>query len=479
MGRDKASMQLPDGRTLAEVVLDALRPNADRLVVVGHGRGVPASELLHITDEQPGLGPLGGLQALLQHGEADSFIVVPCDMPLVTAELLARLPAPHPGGVGLFSHASGDTEPFPMRLHPEARTALQAWLAVGRRDVRGFVASLTRVVVALNDDEVAMLANVNRATDLAGAAAEMTRRSGRVRATGRAPVGSESCAVVAVRGGIVTPTRDHVAAEEPLEIQIGAVGVAVVMRTPGFDEDLALGFLLTERVITAASDVASLRHCTETDDPAAIGNVMRATLTEGVQVDVLALRRNMYVGSSCGVCGKASIEEALQTAPPLEAPAQPSSWTAARLAELPGRLREAQRLFGVTGGLHAAGLFSDAGDRLVVREDVGRHNAVDKTIGWAARQGLLPGDDCLLAVSGRVSFEVVQKAVAARIPIIAAVSAPTSLAVSLAAAARVTIVGFLRGDRFNIYGEPGRLAVAQPLGDPVGSEAQAEPSKSP
>jgi FdhD protein len=247
---------------------------------------------------------------------------------------------------------------------------------------------------------------------------------------------------------------DRVAHEEPLEIQVGSTPVAVVMRTPGHDRELALGFLLGEGLIDAPGDLLALRHESVSADPDAAGNVIRALLRSESGVDLEALRRNLYTGSSCGVCGQASLERALRTAPPLGDPAR---FAGKELCALPERLRAAQRGFAATGGLHAAALFDAAGTLRVVREDVGRHNAVDKVVGWAAEAGLSLAGHGLL-VSGRISFEIVQKALAARIPLVAAVSAPTSLAVSLATAGRIALVGFLRGHSFNVYGARERIA---------------------
>jgi FdhD protein len=247
---------------------------------------------------------------------------------------------------------------------------------------------------------------------------------------------------------------DRVAHEEPLEIQVGAAPLAVVMRTPGRDAELALGFLLTEGVLASPDDVLALRHESVTPDAASAGNVIRALLRPGVRVDAEELRRAFYAASSCGVCGKASLERVLRAAPPL---GDDTRFASELLYALPERLREAQAAFDATGGLHAAALFDAAGKLLVVREDVGRHNAVDKIAGWAAERGLLPLRGHGLLVSGRISFEIVQKALAARIPLVAAVSAPTSLAVRLAAEGRVALVGFLRGRGFNVYGERERV----------------------
>jgi FdhD protein len=246
------------------------------------------------------------------------------------------------------------------------------------------------------------------------------------------------------RGGEHASAADAVAREEPLEIRIGGVPVAVVMRTPGHDEELVRGFLVTERIVDRAADVASVRHCVDADED----NVMQAVLVHGVGVDLARLRRNLYASSSCGVCGKTSIAAAMGVAPPL---ADDLRVAADVLYALPARLRQAQEVFGRTGGLHAAGLFDERGEPLAVREDVGRHNAVDKIVGWASVAGHLPLARRILFVSGRVSFEIVQKALAARVPIVAAVSAPSSLAVEAARTGGMTIVGFVRGERMCVY----------------------------
>ncbi len=253
----------------------------------------------------------------------------------------------------------------------------------------------------------------------------------------------------AVEGDESREREDLVACEEPLEIQLGPASLAVVMRTPGHDEELALGFAVTERIVASAADVVSIRHCTTALSPESEDNVIRVVLAPHVEVDLAALRRNLYASSSCGICGKATIENVLATAPPLED--DRSTFTADVIRNFPSSLGDRQAVFRSTGGLHAAGLFDASGKRLVVREDVGRHNAVDKVIGWAATRGLLPLSGHALMVSGRVSYEIVQKALAARIPLVAAVSAPSSLAIELAAASAMGLVGFLRGDAMNVY----------------------------
>ena len=261
-------------------------------------------------------------------------------------------------------------------------------------------------------------------------------------------------ALIRVAGAAATTERDAVACEEPLEIQVRGVPVAVLMRTPGHDEELARGFLVTERVVRAADEITAVRHCRVVEDPAAEDNVIAVSLRADVALDLEALRRNVFTSASCGICGKASIASALAVAPPL---ADATRVAPATLRAVMERLAAAQPVFAATGGLHAAGLFGSDGTLRVVREDVGRHNAVDKVVGWALERDALPLAGHVLAVSGRISFEIAQKALAARIPIVAAVSAPTSLAVDLAERAGLTLAGFVRGDGFNVYGRRERV----------------------
>ena len=260
-----------------------------------------------------------------------------------------------------------------------------------------------------------------------------------------------------VSAGVGTARVDTLAVEEPLEIRLGGTALAVTMRTPGDDFDLAAGFLVGEGVITRADQVRTIRYCAgATDGGANTYNVLDVALAPGVPVPDLTLRRNFYTSSSCGVCGKASLE-AVRIAASFDPAADPTTVSPTVLATLPGALRTAQRVFDRTGGLHAAGLFTPAGELLCAREDIGRHNAVDKVIGWALREDRLPLAGTILLVSGRASFELAQKAILAGIPILAAVSAPSSLAVDLATDANLTLIGFLRGESMNVYAAPHRL----------------------
>lgn len=248
----------------------------------------------------------------------------------------------------------------------------------------------------------------------------------------------ESCTITRVEGDRATTKSDLLAVEEPLEIRVGERPVSVTLRTPGDDFELATGFLVTESVIHRREDVESLRHW---GSP----NVVRVALAEGVRPDLARLQRNFYSTSSCGVCGKTSIDAIRIGTTPL--PASPAV-RRDLVGLLPHRLTEAQPAFRQTGGIHAAGAFTSAGELVDVREDVGRHNAADKVIGALVLTGRTAD---ILVVSGRTSFEIVQKCVLGRIPVLVAVGAPSSLAVSLAREMNLTLVGFAREGRFNVY----------------------------
>ena len=247
--------------------------------------------------------------------------------------------------------------------------------------------------------------------------------------------------VLQLPGGLSRP--DELAVEEPLELRVGGEPIAVTMRTPGHDEELALGFLFSEgfhpRSATPAPDLAANTVEVELESP----------------LDPERVRRNFYTSSSCGVCGKWAIEAVSVESPPVESDLRVPLEV---VAALPGRLLAAQAAFAATGGLHATGLFGPAGELLCLREDVGRHNAMDKVIGWAFLQGRLPLVEAVLCASGRLSFELVQKAAVAGCPIVVAVGAPSTLAVELARDRRVTLCGFVRGGRANVYSEPWRIS---------------------
>ena len=271
--------------------------------------------------------------------------------------------------------------------------------------------------------------------------------------------------VLRYRDGAAEAREDRVTVEEPLEIRVGSQTLAVTMRTPGHDFDLAAGWLLTEGIVHRPEEIVRLEHCRAVRSPEEEGNVVivRATAASGDALD--RARRILLTSSSCGLCGKGSIESVRGQFPPVESDARVSAEV---LRGLPEKLRSAQATFAQTGGLHGAGVFDLGGALLASREDVGRHNAVDKVIGHLFREGHVPLTRTVLLVSGRVSFEIVQKAVAAGIPIVAAVSAPSSLAIDLARESRVALIGFLRDGGFNLYSEEGRLGLPAPVRESPG-----------
>ena len=258
--------------------------------------------------------------------------------------------------------------------------------------------------------------------------------------------------------------EDHVAVEEPLEIQLSSItadtaaakSISITMRTPGHDEELALGFLFTEAVISSIDEVSETGHTGAPDPDTGLANIIRVELKPDVDVDPGKLQRHFYTTSSCGVCGKASIE-ALRVTGIRSLKNKKGVFAHKLVVALPDKLLGQQRLFSQTGGLHAAAVFNEQGDLVVVREDVGRHNALDKVIGALLMRGELPADKMGLLVSGRASFELVQKALVAGISTLIAVGAPSSLAVALAEEYGMTLVGFLRGSNYNIYSGAQRI----------------------
>ncbi|OBK29657.1 sufurtransferase FdhD [Mycobacterium asiaticum] len=255
--------------------------------------------------------------------------------------------------------------------------------------------------------------------------------------------------------------QEILAVEEPLEIRLDGTPLTVTMRTPGSDIELAQGFLLTEGIIAERGDVQTIRYCDGRDDgrdDEGINNynVLDVTLAPGIPKPSLDLTRNFYTTSSCGVCGKASLD-AVQLISRYAPGDDPATVAAETLRAMPDQLRGAQKVFASTGGLHGAALFGSDGTMLAVREDIGRHNAVDKVLGWALEHKRVPLTAAVLLVSGRVSFELTQKALMAGIPVLAAVSAPSSLAVSLAEQSGITLVAFLREDSMNVYTRADRV----------------------
>ena len=245
--------------------------------------------------------------------------------------------------------------------------------------------------------------------------------------------------------------EDDLAEEEPLEIRVRGRAISVTMRSPGHDAELAAGFLLTEGIIPGPRDLLRIEHCDRNES----GNVLNVLLAPEVPVDFQRLTRHVFASSSCGLCGKATIDSIQSQFPAVQSD---MVIDAKLLASLPQKMRAAQETFDRTGGLHAAALFDSCGKLLVLREDVGRHNAVDKVVGHSLMHGPFPLDQHILLVSGRSSFEIMQKALAARVPVVAAISAPSTLAATFAQESGQTLIGFLRDRRMNVYANMQRVS---------------------
>ncbi|MGI9239792.1 MAG: formate dehydrogenase accessory sulfurtransferase FdhD [Verrucomicrobiales bacterium] len=264
---------------------------------------------------------------------------------------------------------------------------------------------------------------------------------------------SSEISITRYESGDSVVANDEIACEEPLEIRVEGKSVAIVMRTPGHDEELTAGFLLSEGIVAGRGEIFEISQCPSQEGQQ--GNVIEVLLTDASRLDLAALTRNVFTSSSCGICGKATIESVFQQFPPLGGD---YGVAAEMILHYPDRLRSAQSTFDRTGGLHASALIDAAGEILVVREDVGRHNALDKVIGYALLNDLLPLSEYSLILSGRISFELVQKALSAGIPIVAGISAPSSLAVEFARESGQALIGFLRGQSMNIYAGTGRIS---------------------
>ena len=257
--------------------------------------------------------------------------------------------------------------------------------------------------------------------------------------------------------GKLRRVQDYLVGEEPLEIRVGKHPLSVTMRTPGHDLELAAGFLYTEGLIQRREQIASLESRVDSAEKDR-GNVVQIEFEPGLSLDLENTQRNFFAASSCGICGKASIDSVRVRG--IQPPNPDLRFDPEVLCQLPERLKQAQAIFDRTGGLHAAALFDTRGELAALREDVGRHNAVDKVVGWALLEGRLPLAEYALLVSGRGGFEIVQKAIVAGVPIVASVSAPSGLAVQLARELRLTLVGFLRGRRFIVYAGEERLNIS-------------------
>ncbi len=441
MGRDKALIEI-DGLPLWQRqlrVLEELQPAEIFLSGL-----LPCDRYPHIPDACDHAGPLGGIVASLRICSTPLLVVLAIDLPQMTSGFLQELLSLSAASCGVVPGMPDRLEPlaavYPRLVRALAEDSLRSGdysmqefcrraLAAGLVRLKEIEQKIEPLFFNMNTPNDLDALRSNRPSEPGGDALPSILTTNLIRHDAKA--GNES-------------RTDQVAVEEPLEIRIEGRSIAVVMRTPGHDRELAAGFLLSENIVQGAPDIFDITQC----GSATADNLVDVALTNPKSFDPSKLTRNVFSSSSCGICSKATIEAVRQNFPAIENACRVS---AQMLLTLPNALRENQETFNRTGGLHACALFDLDGNLKTIREDVGRHNALDKLIGQALLRKELPLSDRVLFLSGRVSFEMMQKALAAGIPIVAAISAPTSLAVEFARESNQTLVGFIRGETMNIY----------------------------
>jgi len=390
-----------------------------------------------INDEQADLGPLGAMLSVCRASDADFIVFLAVDLPMMDVKFIDEL-------VQFAADSETGCVPRTERFYEPLAAVYPrtAWLEVIESAIDESSLSLQELVrsakkagivssIPVEPDQERLFTNINTQEDLLATQQGMLDESTLL---DRYRVGQ----------GFKHQVPDRIAVEEPLEVRVNGKSVAVMMRTPGHDDELTAGFLFTEGMISNGDEIQEIVHCPDVD-PEGLGNTLDARLK--VDLDLESLTRHVFTSSSCGICGKATIESVFQNFPPIE---NPINMEPDILLQLSEKLRAQQDTFERTGGLHASALFSKTGELLLVREDVGRHNALDKVIGHCLMNEI-DLSEVVLLVSGRVSFELMQKALAARISFVAGISAPSSLAVSLAKESGQTLVGFLRAGGFNRY----------------------------
>ena len=467
MGRHKAGAPWVGGLRLADAALEALEIVCDAVVVLGHGDGLEhRPELLRIADMRMDSGPLAGLEALLASGLADRYLVCPCDMPFVSESLLQAL-LREEGAATIVRRADDRTAPFPLAVRSSLAPALGSYLAQGGRSVHGFLDTVAKTTVsAISDPERALL-NVNSPTDLE-AAMFVAAQSNAVVRTGwdldAADPAMVDFALSKWAGGQVSSRAEAVPVEAPLLLQVAGRRSQLIMRTPGNDDALILGRLLAEGSIDKRSDIEIFRS----EAAASPAEPDQIWVRQSLGPSGLADQRPPDWSKQADLCppewstgdstrelgtaaamsralsGGSKLADSLQVAPDV-------------LARLPERMRQAKGLLGGKRGMHSAALFDANGRLLMLREDVGRHNAIDKVLGQAMKQDQLPLRGHILLVSGRISYAMASKALAASIPVMATLSTPTSMAVRLAEAVDMTLLAFTRAGRFKFYGARSRV----------------------
>lgn len=456
MGEDKAFIEVEGAaawqRQLAK--LQALGPG-ELLLSANRQQEFPEIPGVRMVyDEAESLGPLGGLVSVLRQANESLVLVLGVDLLAMPEEFLRRICDQAFLDSGVVYKSGNHFEPLAALYPRTLLTLADECLKNGQLSLQGLLAMAVDDGAMqehpLPSDASRFFFNVNSPEDLAS----LQDNDRVIETQSLSDSGEPSVKVEIIRcAEDCSEVQDQVATEAPLEIRVEGKSVAVVMRTPGSDEELVLGFLISEGVLNRPEDVFQVSHC-PSQEGGRSGNVMDVLLRNPDAAKLDSLTRHVFSSSSCGICGKATLDSVFIDFPKVEGG---SSLRASMIYQLPEALRAAQETFETTGGLHASAVFDRAGELLLLREDVGRHNALDKVLGAAFSSGLLPLNDHVLLVSGRISFELMQKSLAAGIPIVAGISAPSSLAVDFARESGQTLCGFLRGERMNIYANPERI----------------------
>ncbi|MSP90350.1 MAG: formate dehydrogenase accessory sulfurtransferase FdhD [Myxococcales bacterium] len=454
-GRPKA-IEPVEGKPLALRVVDALA-DAGRATLVGAGAAaLDGLGLRRILDGVPASGPIGGLRAALIDVGAGWIVLAPCDVVGLRAPWLEVLATARVPGARAVAFRGERWEPLPSLWHTDALGAVDQALADGTGALHRLLAACDAVALPLPLDWDTAV-RVTTPADLPAATACLARLAAEAAALQQVAVGRQPVPSTPGQRAPLEHATDSVAVEAPLEVHVVWRGgrleesapLTVTMRTPGDDADLARGLVLGERVVLGPADIESVQVVAD--------GVVSVRLVDGVVPRMAATARVLPASGACGVCGKAS-RQAVEASVDLRRLEDAVRLDPARVGGMLAQMRAHQRAFDATGGVHAAALFGADGNLIAVREDIGRHNAIDKVVGCAARQGRFPAHGCVLLTSGRAGFEIVQKALAARIPIVVAVGAPSSLAVELATTAGLTLLAFARGGGFSVYAGSERIA---------------------
>jgi len=453
MGEDKSLLIFePGSDPLYKAQIEKLRQLSSHPILLSVRPGQDFSDLNpdveivpdHVADQ----GPLGALAACLEKTTAEHLLMLAVDLPQISVAFLQELISDaRKAGQGVVPRLNGHWEPlaavYPRSILPQAQKHLAANQLSLQKLIDEAVADGKMIGRDITVREKPLFSNLNTPEDLESLKQNEYAPADVHRWEKLTPSIGNKCFSDTVNS-------DLVAAEEPVELRVEGRSVAVLMRTPGHDRELAAGFLFSENVIQHLDDLFEISECDnlQSDEPSQ-GTVVDVLLKDGCSANLEELTRHVFTSSSCGICGKATIESVFQSFPPL--PADIMKVSASTLLSLPGELNEHQNIFHHTGGLHASALFSTEGDLQIMREDVGRHNALDKVVGNALLEQTTPLSDSVLLLSGRISFELMQKSLAAGIPFVAGISAPSSLAIKFARESGQTLVGFLREGSFNVY----------------------------